>query len=73
MGNMLPSHSMTDSSRVECVAFLPNTHPAGSAIVNALGPIRQIVRGEGDVERRYLVIAPGTPEQHGAAVQIQKN
>jgi hypothetical protein len=37
------------------------------------GPIRQIVRGEADVERRYLVITPGTPDQHGAVVQIQAN
>ena len=47
------------------------TNPAGSAIVNALGPIRQIVQGQVDAPRRYLVIAPGTPGQLGAAVQIQ--
>src|SRR5262249_38273160 len=47
------------------------TNPAGAAIVNALGPIRQVVRGEVDVQRRYLVIAPGTAAQPGAAVQIQ--
>jgi YVTN family beta-propeller protein len=47
------------------------TNPAGSAIVNAVGPIRQVVRGELEAERRYLVIAPGTPDQHGAPVQIQ--
>ncbi|HEX4410269.1 MAG TPA: YncE family protein [Xanthobacteraceae bacterium] len=47
------------------------TNPAGAAIVNAIGPIRQIVRGEDNVERRYLVIAPGTPEAHGAVVQVQ--
>jgi hypothetical protein len=48
-----------------------STNPAGSAIVNAVGPIRQVVRGEVEAERRYLVIAPGTPDQHGAPVQIQ--
>jgi YVTN family beta-propeller protein len=47
------------------------TNPAGSAIVNAIGPIRQIVQGEDKVERRYLVIAPGTAGQHGAPLQIQ--
>jgi YVTN family beta-propeller protein len=47
------------------------TNPAGSAIVNAIGPIRQVVQGEGDVQRRYLVIAPGTANQHGAPVQVQ--
>jgi len=47
------------------------TNPAGSAVVDALGPIRQLVQGEVDTPRRYLVIAPGTPAQHGAPVQIQ--
>ena len=47
------------------------TNPAGSAIVNALGPIRQIVRGEYDVQRRYLVIVPGTAARLGAPVQVQ--
>jgi len=47
------------------------TNPAGSAIVNALGPIRQVVQGENKVERRYLVIVAGTAEKHGAALQIQ--
>ena len=47
------------------------TNPAGAAIVNALGPIRQIVQEQVDAPRSYLVIAPGTPDQHGAAVQIQ--
>jgi YVTN family beta-propeller protein len=47
------------------------TNPAGSAVVNALGPIRQLVRGEIDVPRRYLVIASGTAARPGAPVQIQ--
>jgi hypothetical protein len=47
------------------------TNPAGSAIVNALGPIRQVVRGELDAPRHYLVIAAGTPARPGAPVQIQ--
>jgi len=47
------------------------TNPAGAAIVNAIGPIRQIVQGEQRVQRRYLVIAPGTADQHGAPVQVQ--
>jgi YVTN family beta-propeller protein len=47
------------------------TNPAGSAIVNAVGPIRQIVKGEGDSPKRYLVIAPGTADQLGAPVQVQ--
>jgi hypothetical protein len=53
------------------VAF--TTNPAASAIVNAVGPIRQVVRGEHSVQPRYLVIAPGTAHEHGAPVQIQAN
>jgi YVTN family beta-propeller protein len=47
------------------------TNPAGAAIVNTIGPIRQVVRGENEARRRYLVIAPGTAEAHGAVVQVQ--
>jgi len=47
------------------------TNAAGAAIVNALGPIRQIVRGEMGAQRRYLVIAPGIVSQYGAPVQVQ--
>jgi YVTN family beta-propeller protein len=47
------------------------TNPAGSAIVNAVGPIRQVVRGEEQMQRRYLVIVSGTPSQLGAPVQVQ--
>src|SRR3984885_15083996 len=47
------------------------TNPAGSAIVNAIGPIRQVVRGEDEEHRRYLVIAPGTADAHGAVVQVE--
>jgi YVTN family beta-propeller protein len=48
------------------------TNPAGAAVVNAIGPIRQLVRGEDKAQRRYLVILPGTPDTHGAPVQIQR-
>jgi YVTN family beta-propeller protein len=47
------------------------TNPAGSAIVNAVGRIRQVVQGEDSLQRRYLVIAPGTSDQLGTPVQIQ--
>ena len=47
------------------------TNPAGSAIVNAVGPIRQIVQNSTTAERRYLVIAPGEPAKFGDAVQVQ--
>jgi len=48
------------------------TNPAGAAVVNAIGPIRQLVRGEDKIPRRYLVILSGTPDNHGAAVQVQR-
>jgi YVTN family beta-propeller protein len=47
------------------------TNPAGSAIVNAAGPIRQIVQSETKSERRYLVIAPGNAERVGSPAQVQ--
>src|SRR5262249_4208233 len=47
------------------------TNPAGAAVVNTIGPIRQLVRGEVESPRRYLVIAPGTATQYGAPVQVQ--
>ena len=47
------------------------TNPAGSAIVNAVGPIRQIVRDDQRPERRYLVIVSGSLADHGGPVQLQ--
>jgi hypothetical protein len=47
------------------------TSPAGSAIVNAIGPIRQIVRDEDRIRRRYLVIVPGAAGNLGVLVQVQ--
>ena len=51
-------------------AFMSN--PAGAAIVNAIGPIRQMVQADAGAARRYLVIAPGTAVQPGRPVQVQK-
>lgn len=47
------------------------TNPAGAAIVNAIGPIRQIVETSVADKRRYLVIVGGTPAAPGAVVQRQ--
>jgi hypothetical protein len=47
------------------------TNPAGAAVVNAIRPIRQLVRGEDKAPRRYLVIAPGTVGNLGAPAQVQ--
>ncbi len=43
------------------------TNPAGGAIVNATGPIRQIVKPGAGTAQRYLVIA----EEGGRVVQVQ--
>jgi YVTN family beta-propeller protein len=48
------------------------TNPAGAAIVNAIGPIRQIVQANVPAEQQYLVIVPGTPDKLGAPVQVQE-
>jgi YVTN family beta-propeller protein len=47
------------------------TNPAGSAIVNAIGPIRQLAQHDSRAERRYLVIAEGTAAQPGSVVQVE--
>ncbi len=48
------------------------TNPAGAAVVNTIGPIRQVVRGEADIPHRYLVIAPGSAAEPGKPVQVQQ-
>ena len=48
------------------------TNPAGSAIVNAVGPIRQLVSADTPDRRRYLVIAIGTADAPGKVIQVQK-
>ena len=47
------------------------TNAAGAAIVNTVGPIRQVVQGEDNVPPRYLVIVPGTAKQLGTLVHVQ--
>lgn len=51
-------------------AFKAN--PAGAQVVNAVAPVRQLVAAAAGSERRYLVIVPGTPDDHGAPVQVQR-
>ena len=58
------------SGKVEPIAAFI-TNPAGAAIVEATGPIRQIVQDSAPSERRYLMIAPGAPSEFGEAVQVQ--
>ena len=48
------------------------TNPAGAAIVDAAGAIRQLVAPSTEPEaQRWLVIAPGKPDAPGAPVQVQ--
>ncbi|SFB14734.1 40-residue YVTN family beta-propeller repeat-containing protein [Rhizobium sp. NFR07] len=47
------------------------TNPAGSAIVNAVGPIRQIVEAKHKDERRYLVVASSQDGKPGKVLQVQ--
>jgi YVTN family beta-propeller protein len=47
------------------------TNPAGSAIVDAVGPIRQIVEASDAAPRRYLIIAEGEAAKIGSVVQMQ--
>lgn len=56
---------------VEALAAF-KANPAGSAIVNAVGPIRQVVQSRKKSQKRYLVIVSGTSDQPGAPVQIQR-
>ena len=58
---------------IEALAIF-KTNPAGAAIVNAIGPIRQVVSpGDGGLResRRYLVIAPSNDGKPTEPVQIQ--
>jgi YVTN family beta-propeller protein len=48
------------------------TNPAGAAIVNAVGPIRQLVEGEATAARRYLVITASATAAPGKPVQIER-
>jgi hypothetical protein len=58
------------SGSVEALASFM-TNPAGAAIVNAVGAIRQVVQGGAEAPRRYLTILPGTEAELGKPVQIQ--
>jgi hypothetical protein len=46
------------------------TNPARAAIVNAVGPIRQVVQSDVKPERRYLVIEPNAGGKLGQPVQV---
>ncbi|OJU13669.1 MAG: hypothetical protein BGN86_14125 [Caulobacterales bacterium 68-7] len=48
------------------------TNPAGAAVVNAVGPLRQVVGADAPAKRRFLVIAEGKPAAVGRVVQRQR-
>lgn len=67
------SRKADGSGRIEPLATFM-TNPAGSAIVNAVGQIREVVApgvSGADDARRYLVIAPSLAGKPGAPVQRQ--
>jgi YVTN family beta-propeller protein len=47
------------------------TNATGAAIVNAIGPIRQIVEVKASTMRRYLAIVSGSAAHPGEVVQVQ--
>lgn len=65
----LASHADGSGELQPLAAFM--TNPAGSAIVNAAGPIRQLVAADAADQRRYLVIATSQAGQPGTIVQVQ--
>jgi YVTN family beta-propeller protein len=65
----LAEHADGSGALQPLAAFM--TNPAGSAIVNAVGPIRQIVDPSAKAEKRYLVIATGDAATPGEPVQIE--
>ncbi|WJR79276.1 YncE family protein [Bradyrhizobium sp. NP1] len=65
----LAEHADGSGSLQPLAAFM--TNPAGAAIVNATGPIRQIVGPSAQADRRYLVIALGDAAAVGEPVQTE--
>jgi len=49
-----------------------STNPAGAAVVDAVGPIRQVVAPDTPAPRRYLVIAPMKDGKAGVPAQLQQ-
>ena len=58
------------SGRLQALATF-TTNPGGAAIVDAVGPIRQLVEGETAAARRYLVITADSATGPGKPMQVQ--
>lgn len=67
MYEMVLAQNADGSGAAEPIANF-KANPAGSAIVNTTGPIRQIVQGDSGTARRYLAIRDAA----GTIVQVQK-
>jgi len=65
----LAEHADGSGARTPFAAF--TTNPAGAAIVNAIGPIRQVVQDGSATGRRYLVITRTEAGKSGSPVQVQ--
>ncbi|WP_242184708.1 hypothetical protein [Sphingomonas sp. CARO-RG-8B-R24-01] len=48
------------------------TNPAGAAIANTVGPLRQVVSDAKSDMRRHLVIAESDSMTPGAVIQVQR-
>lgn len=59
------------SGAIEALAAF-TANPAGAAIVNSVGPVRQIVRELDPAGTRYLLIAEGNPARTGRVVLLQQ-
>jgi YVTN family beta-propeller protein len=66
---MLSEHADGSGALVALASFTANA--AGAQIVNAIGPIRALVRGDTPCPRRFLVIREGSPAQPGKVIQTQ--
>ncbi len=58
------------SGRIEPLASFM-TNPAGAAIVNAIGPIRQITQDDASGRQSWLVVTEGSAASLGQVVQVQ--
>jgi YVTN family beta-propeller protein len=65
----LSSHADGSGALEPLASFVTNA--SGAQIVNATGPIQQIVQSQDPHVRRYFAIAPGTMSSPGNAVQVQ--
>ncbi|MDB5740497.1 MAG: hypothetical protein JWP16_1537 [Alphaproteobacteria bacterium] len=67
---------MKEAAKADRVLKTPTlsfmTNPAGAAIVDSVGPIRQIVEDSDTAARKYLVVADGNASQTRVVVQVQR-